>query len=74
LAAHPLVSGEWRLINVHDLEPGAHKMIAFELLLKWLNQVTDDVLLANLAIVDRFKGLGHGHCNFFFLLNKNYYI
>ena len=63
LAAHPLVRSERCLVHVHDLIPGAHQVLLFELLLKWLNDVTDNVLLADFAIVDRLKSRRRcGHC------------
>ena len=55
LAAHPLVRSERCLVHVHNLIPGAHQVLLLELLLERLNDVTDNVLLANFAIVDRLK-------------------
>ena len=52
LSTHPLVSSEWGLINVHDLEPLSHEVLLFEFLLKRLHVIADNVLLSNLAIVD----------------------
>ena len=52
LTAHPLISSEGRLINVHDLVPSAHEVFLLELLGQWLNQVANDILLADRAIVD----------------------
>ena len=55
LAAHPLVRSERCLVHVHDLIPGAHQVLLLELLLEWLNDVANDVLLTDFAIVDRLK-------------------
>ena len=68
LAASPLVSGEWCLINVEDLEPGTHKVLLFKFLLDWVHAIADDVLLTNLASIDGFEGLRHGHYCFNLLL------
>ena len=61
LTTSPLFLREWRLINVKDLVPGAHQVSLIQLLLKGLDVVTDDILSANLAIVDGFKGLRDRH-------------
>ena len=52
LAASPLVSSEGGLVNVEDLEPGAHDMVLLEFLIERLGGVTDDVLGADLGVVD----------------------
>ena len=61
LTTSPLFLSERCLVNVKDLVPGAHKVCLIQLLLEGLNVVTDDILSANLAIVDGFKGLRDGH-------------
>ena len=57
LATSPLFLSEWCFIDVKDLVPGAHEVCLIKLLLEGLDVVTDDILSANLAIVDGFKGL-----------------
>ena len=61
LATSPLFLCEWCLVNVKDLVPCSHEVCLIQLLLEGLNVVTDDILSANLAIVDGFKGLRDGH-------------
>ena len=52
LAASPLVSGEGSLVNMHDLEPGAHEMFLFKFIDERGHGVAHHVLGANLSVVD----------------------
>ena len=61
LPAHPLVGGKGSLINVHNLIPSAHEMCLFEFFGQGLDDVANDVLLADRTVVDRLKGLRDGH-------------
>ena len=52
LATCPLILGEWSFIDVEDLIPSAQEVLPLKFILEWSDIVTDDILFANLAIVD----------------------
>ena len=61
LTAGPLVLCEGSLIDVEDLEPGAHDVVLLQLLSQGLRLVANDVLSADWRIVDRLEGSSHRH-------------
>ena len=57
LATGPLICGEWRLVDMKNLIPRSKQMFTLQRFIERLNAVTDDILGADLAIIDRLKSL-----------------
>ena len=52
LSASPSIMSEWGLLNVHDLEPGAHEVLLVKFLGKWGHYITNHLLCSNRGLVD----------------------
>ena len=62
LTATPGALIEGFLVNMHDLVPSSHEVLLLESLGEGCDVVTDDVLGANLGVVDGVESCGNGHC------------
>ena len=55
LTASPALSGEWLLLDMHDLVPIALVSFQVKLLAKWLRSITDHLLGSDWRMVDGSK-------------------